>query len=229
MKKFLITKILLIPLIILCIQSSVIAQVVPTTPGVNLFCEGSDLTLPAPAANENWIVKYSVNQTATPATVIPLSAGTKIVAADLKTGYYYLSAKSTAAGACESDMQEIPIYVLKPLVLAFTPANFCVENPQKQTGSVVNPESPLLASLAYQWYKVNAGTESIIAGETTKDYTPVNEVVGVHTYRLKVGYLINGNKYCPQIIDHDITVSPKPGKPNVAGSTIIGTANAVTF
>ncbi|WP_421940867.1 hypothetical protein [Pedobacter sp.] len=229
MKKFLITKILFIPLIILCIQSTVIAQVVPTTPGVNLFCEGSDLTLPAPAANENWVVKYSASQTTTPATVIPLVAGNKIPAADLKTGYYYLSTKSTAPASCESDMQEIPVYVLKPLLPSFTPANFCIESPVQQVGSVVNPEDPIISTIAYQWYTLSGGVENIIVGENSKDYTPVNPTAGTKTYRLKVGYLINGNKYCPQIIDHNVTINPKPAKPNVTNSTIIGTANAVTF
>ncbi|SES18983.1 hypothetical protein [Pedobacter rhizosphaerae] len=220
---------LIIPVILFCISFRVLGQVTPTTADVNLFCEGADLTFPPPAANENWIVKYSTSQTTTPATVISLVSGDKIPAADLKTGYYYLSAKSTAAGACESDMQEIPVYVLKPLVPSFVPANFCVESPLAQLGSVVNPEDPLITQIAYQWYSVSGGVETILAGENSKDFTPVNPTVGTTTYRLKVGYIIGGNKYCAQTIDHDITVSPKPGKPNINSNTIQGTAGAVTF
>jgi hypothetical protein len=220
---------LIIPVIICGIQLRVLGQVTPTTAGVNLFCEGADLTFPPPAVDEKWIVKYSATQTTTPATVIVLAAGDKIPTADLKTGYYYLSAKSTAAGACESDMQEIPVYVLKPLVPSFVPANFCVENPLAQLGSIVNPEDPLITQIAYQWYTVSAGAETILVGENSKDYTPVNPTVGTHTYRLKVGYIIGGNKYCAQTIDHDVTVSPKPGKPNINSNTIQGTAGAVTF
>lgn len=219
----------LITVILFCIQFWAFAQVTPTTVGVNLFCEGADLTFPAPAANENWIVKYSASQTATPATVIPLVAGNKIPATDLKTGYYYLSTKSTAPASCESDMQEIPVYVLKPLLPSFTPANFCIESPAQQVGSVINPEDPIISTIVYQWYTVSGGVENIIVGETSKDYTPVNPTAGAKTYRLKVGYLINGNKYCPQIIDHDVTISPKPAKPNVTNSIIIGTASAVSF
>lgn len=204
------------------------ATVLPTTTGVNLFCEGSELTLPAPAENENWIVKYSATQNTAPSIGVAL-AGNKISAADLKTGYYYLSSKSTVAGACESAMQEIPVYVLKPLVPKFTPAGFCVETPLAQVGTVVNPEDPTITSLAYQWYTVSGGAETIISGANTPSYTPTAPTVGVTTYRLKVGYVINGNKYCAQVVDHDVTITAKPTKPTITIGTVNGTAAAVTF
>ncbi|QPH41096.1 hypothetical protein [Pedobacter endophyticus] len=206
------------------------AQVTPTTTGVNLFCQGSDLTLPAPAAGEDWILRYSATQTTTPSTGITLTNGNKVPAADLNTGYYYLTSKKTEAGSCESEMQEIPVYVLKPLIPAFTPAGFCIETPLEQTATVDNPETSI-TTLAYQWYKVSGGTETAIAGATSQNYTPTtaSSTVGTTTYRLKVGYLIGGNKYCPQTIDHDVTITAKPGKPTITVGTANGTAAAVTF
>ncbi|MGM9477366.1 hypothetical protein ACS5PU_13080 [Pedobacter sp. GSP4] len=205
------------------------AQITPTTTGVNLFCKGSDLTLPAPASGENWIVRYSATPTTTPSTAITLVGGNKIAAADLQNGYYYLSSKATAAGSCESEMQEIPVYVLRPLVPDFAAANFCVESPLTQVGTVTNPEDPTVTTLAYQWYTVVGTTETAISGATNKDYTPASPSVGTTKYRLKVGYLIGGNKYCAQTVDHDVTVTAKPTKPTVTIGTAQGTAGAVTF
>ena len=205
------------------------AQVTPTTTGVNLFCKGADLTLPAPASGENWIVRFSAMQTTTPSTAITLAGGNKIAAADLQNGYYYLSSKATAAGSCESELQEIPVYVLKPLVPDFTVANFCVEAPLTQVGTVTNPEDPTITTLAYQWYTVVGTTETAIPSATAKDYTPATPTVGTTKYRLKVGYVIGGNKYCPQTVDKDVTVSAKPTKPTITPAQISGTASAVTF
>ncbi|SDD75227.1 hypothetical protein [Pedobacter soli] len=205
------------------------AQVTPTTTDVSLFCKGSDLTFPAPAPGENWIVRFSTTATTTPSTVITLVGGNKIAAADLQNGYYYLSSKATAAGSCESEMQQIPVYVLKPLVPDFAAANFCVEAPLTQVGTIINPEDPTITTLAYQWYTVTGSAETAIAGATSKDYTPVSPTVGTTKYRLKVGYVIGGNKYCPQTVDHDVVVSAKPTKPTLTPAQISGTANAVTF
>lgn len=219
-----------IALLLICNFLRVSAQVTvtPTTTGVNLFCQGSDLTLPAPPSGQNWIVRYSATQTTTPSGVT-LVGGNKIAAADLQTGYYYLSSKATTAGSCESDMQEIPVYVLKPLVPDFAAANFCVETPIAQVGTITNPEDPTITSLAYQWYTVAGTTETAISGATQKDYTPVSPTVGTTKYRLKVGYVINGNKYCAQTVDHDVTVTAKPTKPTITPAQISGTATAVTF
>ncbi|NTD99234.1 hypothetical protein G6M26_47980 [Agrobacterium tumefaciens] len=215
--------------VIICTFSKVSAQVLPTTPGVSLFCQGSDLTLPATQAGDDWIVKYSATQTTTPGTGITLVSG-KIAAADLNTGYYYLSSKSTTAGSCESELQEIPVYVLKPLVVDFTPANFCLESPLAQVGSVTNPDATNIPNLAYQWYTVDGTNETAISGATAKDYTPsAPATVGKKKHRLKVGYVINGNKYCPQWADHDVTVTAKPTKPTITPGTITGTTSAVTF
>jgi hypothetical protein len=215
--------------VIICTCSKLSAQVVPTTPGVSLFCKGSDLTLPTAPVGEDWIVKYSATQTTTPGTGITLVSG-KIAAADLNTGYYYLSSKSTTAGACESELQEIPVYVLQPLVVEFIPANFCLESPLAQKGNVVNPDATNIPDLAYQWYTIDGTVETAIPGAIEKDYTPsAPATVGTKKYRLKVGYLINGNKYCPQWADNNVTVTAKPVKPTITPGTITGTATAVTF
>ena len=222
--------VLFVALIVTCSFNRVSAQVNPSATGVSLFCDGSSLVLPNPTPGQPWILKYSATQTTMPTTVLTLTGGTTVAAADTKTGYYYLSSKSTAAGSCESDMQEIPVYVLKPLVPSFTAADFCVESPIAQVGSVINPESANITTLAYQWYTVGTSGETAIAGANSLTYTPAAPItVGVTKYRLKVGYLINGSKYCAQTVDHDVTVSAKPTKPTITPSQISGTAGAVTF
>lgn len=222
--------ILAITFLLICTFLSVSAQVLPTTSGVNLFCKGSDLTLPAAPSGEDWIVKYNATSTTAPSTGVPLVAG-KIPAADLKTGYYYLSSKSTVPGSCESELQEIPVYVLEPLVVDITPADFCLESPLAQKGLVTNPEATNITDLAYQWYTVDAtNAETAISGANQVNYTPTLPITaGPKKYRLKVGYVINGNKYCPQIATKDITVTAKPVKPTITPGTILGTATAVTF
>ncbi len=222
--------ILAITFLLICTFSRVSAQgVLPTTTGVSLFCKGSDLTLPPPPTGANWIVKYSATSSTAPSDGVLLVSG-KIPAAKLETGYYYLSSKSTVDGSCESELQEIPVYVLEPLVVDFTPADFCLESPLAQKGLVTNPEVTNIPDLAYQWYTVTGGVETAISGATAKDYTPsAPATVGTKTHRLKVGYLINGNKYCPQWADHDVTVTAKPVKPTITPGTITGTATAVTF
>lgn len=218
-----------IALLLICNFLRVSAQVTPTTTGVNLFCHGADLTLPAPAPGQNWIVRYSATQTTTPPDLITLTGGNQIPAAILKNGFYYLSSKATTAGSCESDMQEIPVYVLKPLVPNFAVADFCVETPIAQVGTINNPEDPTITTLAYQWYTVAGSVETAISGATQKDYTPVSPTVGTTKYRLKVGYEINGNKYCAQTVDHDVTVTAKPTKPTITPALISGKATPVTF
>ncbi|MFW0717465.1 hypothetical protein [Pedobacter sp. N23S346] len=215
--------------VIICAFSKVSAQVLPTTPDVSLFCKGSDLTLPPAPSGGEWIVKYSATQTTTPSTGITLVSG-KIPAANLNTGYYYLSSKSTIAGACESELQEIPVYVLEPLVVDFTPADFCLESPLAQKGKVSSPDANTQA-FAYQWYTLDgANAETAISGATAKDYTPsAPATVGTKKHRLKVGYVIGGKNYCPQTADHDITVTAKPTKPTITPGTLTGTATAVTF
>ena len=214
---------------LICTFSSVSAQVVlPTTSGVSLFCKGSDLTLPPKPDGADWIVKYSATQTARPSEGVILVSG-KIPAAKLITGYYYLSSKLTVDGSCESELQEIPVYVLEPLVVNFTPADFCLESPLAQIGNASSPDANTQA-FAYQWYTVDGTIETAIPGQTTKDYTPsAPATVGIKTHRLKVGYVINGNKYCPQWADHDVKVTAKPVKPTITPGTITGTASAVTF
>jgi hypothetical protein len=208
------------------------AVVLPTTTGVNLFCQGADLQLPAPPTNENWIVKYSATQTTTPTTGVTLTSN-KITAADLATGYYYLSSKSSVEGSCESALQEIPVYVLKPLIVDITPTNFCIEaTPIKIAALITNPENANISTLAYQWYTIDASNvEHAIAGETTIDFTPSGTLaVGTTKYRLKVGYVIGGNKYCPAVsADKILEITAKPTKPTITVEQIGGNATPATF
>lgn len=226
-KLFTKSTVLALVLLFSILKVSAQSNLAPTA--ANLFCEGASMVLPAAAPGNDWILRYSENQSATPTTTIIMADGKTVAPADMKTGYYYLSSKSTAAGSCESDMQEIPVYVLKPLVPTFTALDFCVESPLAQVGSVVNPDSKI-PTLAYQWYVVTSSGETAISGATNLSYTPAAPIsVGVTKYRLKVGYLINGNKYCAQWVDHDVTVTAKPSKPTITPSQISGTASAVTF
>ncbi|RZK67045.1 MAG: hypothetical protein EOO92_24635 [Pedobacter sp.] len=230
MNKFFTQSIFAIALVLCCNFIKAYAQVAvsPTTTGVSLFCSGGAMTLALPTTpNTTWKLMYSDQQTTTPSTPVAMINGA-ISAADTKTGFYYLSSKSNDPNSCESDMQEIPVYVLKPLVVDFTNVDFCVASPQQQTGSVTSNDQ-LATTLAYQWYTLTGTTENIISGATQADYTPTNPTVGTTKYRLKVGYLIGANKYCPAFVDKDVTVTAKPTKPTITPTQIQGTAGAVTF
>nr|WP_315420105.1 hypothetical protein [uncultured Pedobacter sp.] len=229
MNKSITKAILAVTFLLIGTFSTVSAQVLPTTSGVSLFCKGSDLILPPAPSGADWIVKYSATQTATPLEGVILVSG-KIPAAKLETGYYYLSSRSTTPGSCESELQEIPVYVLQPLAVTFTPADFCLESPLAQIGNVSSTDANT-QSFAYQWYTFDAAdVETPISGATQPNYTPELPITaGPKKYRLKAGYVINGNKYCPQDATNTITVTPKPVKPTITPGTITGTATAVTF
>ncbi|WP_316797878.1 hypothetical protein [Pedobacter frigidisoli] len=230
MKRTITKAILFFAVILACTSLTSSAQVLPTTTGVSLFCAGSGLTLPPAASNTDWIVRYSATATTTPSTVITLTTGNTIPAGTLQTGYYYLSSKSTTAGSCESEMQEIPVYVLKPLTVDFTSANYCIESPLTQVGTVSSTD-PNTTTFAYQWYTVSGSTETAISGATQKDYTPTVAAssVGTTKYLLRAGYLIGTNKYCPETAQHDVVVSAKPTKPTITPGSAIGGATPVTF
>lgn len=205
-------------------------SVTPTTAAVNLVCTGSDLTLPPPTAGSEWIVRYSATKTTTASTGIALTGGITIPAANLNTGFYYLTSKSLTAGSCESDAQEIPVYVLKPLVVDITTNSFCVASTALAiTSTVTNPENAVITTLAYQWYTVSGGTETAIAGATTPTFTPsAPYTVGTTTYRLRVGYLIGAKKYCPQISsDKNVVVTPIPSQPLITPGQIIGAGEII--
>lgn len=195
------------------------AQVTPSTSGVNLMCSGSALDFGAPASNTTWIVRYSATSTTTPSTGVSLTGNT-VAAGDLQTGYYYLISKGTAVGACESEPQEIPVYKLAPIAAQFTFADYCSENAATSafTGSA-SASDPNVSTYAYQWYTVVSGTPTAISGATSASYTPtlLNTTTSdiTTTYRLQVGYLINGSKYCGTFVDHDVKVLAKPTKPAV--------------
>lgn len=195
------------------------AQVLPTTSGVNLLCSGSALDFGAPAANTTWIVRYSATQTTTPSTGVALTGNT-VAAADVQTGYYYLISKGTAAGSCESSMQEIPVYKLAPLSATFTFADYCSENASATTFTgTVSAADANATTYAYQWYTVAGGTETPISGATNSTYTPtiVNNTNTdiTTTYRLRAGYLIGGAKYCGFEVDHNVKTLAKPTTPTV--------------
>lgn len=204
----------------------VLAQVTPTTPDVKLFCDGSTLDLGTPPVGTDWIVRYSTTPTDTPTEGIVLN-GNIISAADLNSGYYYIISKGTDAGACESEMQEVPVYKFAALAVDFTaPTSYCIEDVASQefTGSATSTDS--YTSLAYQWYTVNAGVETAISGATSITYKPSETVTpGTETtYRLKAGYLVDGLRYCSAIVDKAISVTVKPAKPTITISGVTGEA-----
>jgi hypothetical protein len=196
------------------------AQVLPNTSGVNLICDGGALDFGTPALNTTWIVRYSATQTTTPNTGVTLTGNT-VAAADLQTGYYYLISKGTAVGSCESTAQEIPVYKLAPISVAFTSADYCSENISTTTFTgTVTANDPNATTYAYQWYTVDAGgAETAISGATNATYNPTivnNTNADITTkYRLKTGYLIGGLKYCGTTVDHDVKTLAKPTTPTV--------------
>ncbi|WP_316813799.1 hypothetical protein [Pedobacter heparinus] len=215
-----ITKLLVTTILILLVSATKsLAQVTPSTSGVTLMCSDGALDFGAPAASTTWIVRYSATSTTTPSTGVTLTGNT-VAAADLQTGYYYLISKGTAAGSCESEPQEIPVYKLAPIAAQFTFADYCSENAAASafTGSAVAAD-PNVTTYAYQWYTVSGGTPTVIQGATNATYTPtlVNTTTSdiTTTYRLQVGYLIGTDKYCGTTIDHDVKVLAKPTKPTV--------------
>lgn len=201
-----------------------LAQVTPTTPDVKLFCDGSTLDLGAPPTGTNWIVRYSATQTDTPTDGIVLD-GSIIQSADLNSGYYYIISKGTDAGACESEMQEVPIYKFAALTVDFTaPTSYCIEDVASQefTGSTTSTDT--YSSFAYQWYTVTGGIETPISGATSINYKPSETITpGTETtYRFKAGYLVDGLRYCSTIVDKAITVTVKPTKPTITISGVTG-------
>lgn len=217
-----ITKILIVAIVVLlgnALKTS--AQVVtPATVDVNLMCSGSPLDFGAPPANTTYIVRYSTTPTSTPGTGVTLTGNT-VAAGDLQTGYYYLISKGTAVGSCESLPQEIPVYKFAPITPAFTFLDYCSENAAAPanafTGSVTSTDA--VTTYAYQWFEVVTGTPTAIPGATSASYTPtkLNATTTdiTTTYRLQVGYLVNGNKYCGTFVDHDVKVLAKAAKPSV--------------
>lgn len=215
-----ITKILLVAVVVLLgnVLKTSAQLVTPATAGVTLMCSDSPLDFGAPAANTTWIVRYSPTSTTTPNTGVTLTGNT-VAAADLQTGYYYLISKGTAVGSCESLPQEIPVYKFAPIAAAFTFLDYCSENAAASAfaGSAVSTDA--VNTFAYQWYTVAATVATPIPGATSASYTPtlLNETTSdiTTTYRLQVGYLLNGNKYCGTFIDHDVKVLAKAVKPTV--------------
>jgi len=191
------------------------AQVLPGTTDVKLFCNSGTMDLGNPPANTTWEVAYSATSTTTPSAGVTLTGNT-ITGTDLKTGYYYIMTKGTAAGACISAAQEVPVYLLSPLSVDFSGHELCVENiaGATLTGAISSPDVNT-TSFAYQWYTVSGGTETAISGETNATYTPSLTASSTTTYRLKAGYLIGGNKYCSSTQDHSINILATPTAPTI--------------
>lgn len=189
------------------------AQVSPSTTGVKLFCNSGTMDLGAPPANTTWEVAYSATATTTPSAGVALTGNT-ITGTELKTGYYYIMTKGTAAGACISAAQEVPVYLLSPLAVDFSGYELCAENiaGATLTGTVTSPDANT-TSFAYQWYTVSGGTETAIPGATNVTYAPNLTASSTTTYRLKAGYLIGGNKYCSSTQDHSINILATPTAP----------------
>ncbi|RQP15921.1 MAG: hypothetical protein EAS52_13450 [Parapedobacter sp.] len=205
------------------------AQVVPTTSGVNLFCQGSDLDLGTPPANTEWIVRYSSTETTTPTTTLVLTDNS-IPAADLETGYYYISTVGNAANPeiCESDMATVPVYVFAPLTVDFDAEDYCIEDAGDQTFTADLTTTDAYTTYAYQWFTVSGGVETAIVGATSATYTPDPDINPntTTTYRLKAGYSVGSLTYCSSAEDHEVTVLPKPSTPTI---TIGGSATGETL
>lgn len=204
------------------------AQVTPTTTNVELFCHDSDLSLGAPPANQEWVVKYSVTQTTTPNEGVDLTSNT-IPAAELTTGYYYISTVGNASNPdiCESEMVEVPVYKFAALTATLDASDYCFEDAGDQEFEVTTSSTDTYATFGYQWYTVVGGTETPIAGATNATYAP-NAAIAVGTtttYRVKVGYLVGGSRYCSAIQTEDVTVAARPSTPTI---TIGGTATGET-
>jgi len=230
--KRMITKFALVTIVVLfsnsfksLAQATIGSEVTPgTTAGINYFCSsGGDLDFGTPA-DGTWVVRYSPTATTTPGTGITLT-GNKVLSAQLQTGFYYLINVGSGAGACESEMQEIPVYKLLPINATFTAADYCIENASTTTfNGPTSTGDVKVPTFAYQWYTVSGGTETAITGATNATYTPPNTILPgtAITYRLKVGYSIGSLKYCSTTsADQSITVTPKPAKPaiTISGAT----------
>jgi len=205
------------------------AQVLPTTANVNLFCTGSDLELDAPPPNTEWIVRYSSTETTTPTTTLVLTDNT-IPAADLETGYYYISTVGNTANPeiCESEMTSVPVYVFAPLTVAFDAEDYCIEDAGNQVFTADLSTTDNYDTFAYQWYTVSEGVETPIVGATSETYTPDPDIAPntTTTYRLKAGYSVASLSYCSSFEDNDVEVLPKPSTPTI---TIGGGATGETL
>ncbi len=203
----------------------------PTTAGVELFCEGSDLNLGAAPTGTEWIVRYSeTSGNDTPEETLTPTGGTTIPAAVLKNGYYYISTVGDASNPqiCESVPAEVPVYVLKTLTVNFIAEDYCIEDAATQEFTADVTTSDDFKTYAYQWYTFDGATETAIAGATNATYTPDPSIPAntTTTYRLKAGYLVDGLAYCSQVGENDITVLEKPGTPTI---TIGGGATGGTL
>ncbi|SKB79173.1 hypothetical protein SAMN05660226_03173 [Parapedobacter luteus] len=214
--------------LVFLLNRAAVAQVTPTMPGVTLFCSGMPMTLPTPGAGQQWMVRYSATSTETPTTTLALTDGTTIPAADLQTGYYYVSTigDTTNPEVCESEMQEIAVYVFAPLSVSFTATDYCIEDVGSQafTGTVTSADP--YDTFSYQWYTVadgGTGTETPIPGATNATYEPSADIAPgtTTTYRLRAGYLVAGLRYCSADFDATVAVTAQPGAPTI---TIEGAA-----
>lgn len=213
--KTIIKQFALIAALICSINLVATAQVTPSTAGVKLFCSGSNIDLGAAPAGTTWEVAYSATSTTSPGIGATLS-GNEIISP--QTGYYYIMTKGTEPGACISEWQEIPVYILTPIAVDFSGFEICIENATSSTltGTATSTSTDTnTPDFAYQWYTVAAnGDETAITGATNPTYTPTLAAANT-TYRLKAGYLIGGNKYCSTTKDHTISVTAAPAKPTI--------------
>lgn len=192
----------------------------PTTPGVELFCEGTDLNLGAAPIGTEWVVRYSTTSgDATPSTTLVLTGGTTIPASELNNGYYYISTVGDASNPeiCESEWAEVPVYVFKSLTVNFIAEDYCIEDAANQEFTADITTGDAYETYAYQWYTFDGTTETAIAGATSAIYTPDPSIPAntTTTYRLKVGYLVDGLAYCSQVGENNVTVLVKPGTPTI--------------
>lgn len=207
-------------LLVVTVISAKAQLVNPGTVGVNFVCTGGTIDVGSPTAGTTWVVRYSDQPTTTPNDNITLTGTTF---EPTQTGYYYLFAVNT--DDCESDPQEIPVYVLAPLTVAFEGDDYCSEDASStEFTAAVTAADPNVTTYAYQWYTVAEGTETPIAGATGETFTPTETTPDNQTtYRVRAGYVIGGSKYCSDTDEKLITVLPKPTTPTITiGSTAEG-------
>ncbi|MEC3878931.1 hypothetical protein [Parapedobacter sp. 10938] len=222
---------LLFSLGVLAVNAQV-TPVTPTTTNARLFCNGSDLNLGAPPTpGTEWMVRYSeTSGNETPEITLTLTGGTSIPAAELESGYYYISTVGDASNPeiCESEWVEVPVYVFEPLTVSFTAADYCIEDASTQNFTATVESDDEYGNVAYQWYTVDGTTETAIPGATSATYAPDTEIAAgtTTTYRLRAGYSVGELTYCSDTDEQGVTVLETPGTPVI---TITGEAPGETL
>ncbi len=197
------------------------AAVDPANVATQFICNGENIKIPNAAAGTTYEISYSTNPTPTPNDpIIPTVGPSETTFAPKGTGYYYIAVKNSTTN-CISDWQEIPVYVLDPLTISPTVADYCGPNASTTTfTSTVSAKDQNAqdANIAYQWYSVDntSSAETKITGATNATLVPVATTAGVYKYKLKYAYYFNNKYYCAGDSGVlNVTVSDLPTKPTI--------------